>query len=71
MKTEAQIRMEGMQALISALGLVEAERFVAAVSKDRLNYTQWRRIGLPEMTIEAIAQRANALAGELNAGKNE
>jgi hypothetical protein len=27
MKTEAEIRIAGMQALISALGLVEAERF--------------------------------------------
>lgn len=71
MKTEAQIRVEGMQALIRALGPVEAERFVAAVSRDRLNYTQWRREGLPEMTIDAIAQQANTLSEQLNAGKHD
>ena len=68
MKTEAEIRTQGMQALISSLGLIEAERFLAAVSKDRFDYTQWRRKGLPDMTIDAIAQQGNALAEELNIG---
>ena len=59
MKTEAEIRMKGMQALISALGLVEAERFLVAVSRDKFDYTEWRRTGLPEMTIEEISTAAN------------
>ena len=37
MKTEAQIRLQGLNALINALGLVEAEQFIAAVSKGRLD----------------------------------
>ena len=66
MKTEAEIRMKGMQALISALGLVEAERFLVAVSRDRFDYTEWRRTGLPESTVEEIATAANKLADSLN-----
>jgi hypothetical protein len=66
MKTEAEIRMVGMQALINALGLVEAERFMMAVSRDRFNYTEWRRHGLPEMSLDALAQAANRYAEELN-----
>lgn len=66
MKTEAEIRMKGMQALISALGLVEAERFLVAVSRDKFDYTEWRRTGLPEMTIEEISAAANKLADSLN-----
>ncbi|MBK7424496.1 MAG: hypothetical protein IPJ48_16235 [Propionivibrio sp.] len=62
MKTEAEIRMKGMQALISALGLVEAERFLAAVSRDKFDYTEWRRTGLPQLSIEEIAEAANKLA---------
>jgi len=61
MKTEAEIRLTGMQALISALGLVEAERFLAAVSRDRFNYTEWRKTGLPEMSVEDLAREANRL----------
>jgi len=66
MKTEAEIRMKGMQALIGALGLVEAERFLAAVSRDKFDYTEWRRTGLPTMTIEEISAAANKLAEKLN-----
>ena len=66
MKTEAEIRKTGMRALISALGLVEAERFLAAVSRDKFDYTEWRRTGLPEMTIEEISIAANKRAEELN-----
>jgi hypothetical protein len=66
MKTEAEIRMTGMQALIASLGLVEAERFLAAVSRDRFNYTEWRKTGLPEMSVEEIAQEANQLMQKLS-----
>lgn len=39
MRTETEIRVTGMQALISALGLGEAERFLMAVSRERFDYT--------------------------------
>lgn len=66
MKTEAEIRMKGMQALIGALGLVEAERFLAAVSRDKFDYTEWRKTGLPAMSIEDISAAANKLSEELD-----
>ena len=66
MKTEAEIRMKGMQALISALGLVEAERFLATVSQAKFDYTEWRRTGFPEIAIEELSAAANKLAGSLN-----
>lgn len=59
MRTEAEIRTMGMQALIAALGLVEAERFIAALSRDKFDYTQWRRTGLPYTDIETLAEQAN------------
>jgi hypothetical protein len=66
MKTDAEIRFTGMQALIAALGLVKAERFLAAVSRDKFNYTEWRKTGLPEMSIAALAREANALKQQLD-----
>ena len=59
MRTEPEIRPTGMQALIAALGLVEAERFIAALSRDKFDYTQWRRTGLPDTDIETLAEQAN------------
>lgn len=65
MKTNAETRMSGMQALIGALGLVEVERFVAAISRDRFNYTEWRRHGLPTLSIEQVAQAANEFSNRV------
>ena len=59
MKTEAEIRVAGMNALIGALGLVEAERFSMAVSRERFDYTEWRRQGLPDLPLEELARLAN------------
>ncbi len=65
MNTEAEIRVKGMQALIVALGLVDAERFMAANSRDRFNYTEWRRLGLPDMGLQELAAAANHLSAAL------
>ena len=67
MKTEAEIRVQGMQALINVLGLVETERFLVAVSREKFNYTEWRREGLPRMTLEELAAAANKQSDQLGA----
>ncbi len=65
MRTESEIRMQGMQALIGSLGLIETERFLISVTQDKFDYTEWRRTGLPEMGVENIANAANQLASQL------
>ena len=65
MKTESELSLDGMQALIRALGLVDAERFLAAVSRDRFNYTEWRQRGLPLLSLDALAAEANRFAETL------
>jgi hypothetical protein len=52
---------------------LEAERFMVAVSRDRFNYTEWRRHGLPGMSLELLAQQANRHTEELGVtqGKSE
>lgn len=66
MKTDAEIRQEGMRALIRAMGVVEAERFVASLSRDRFDYTEWRKTGLPPMDIETLSRRAAQLSEEMD-----
>jgi hypothetical protein len=70
MSSEAEIRLKGMQALIDALGLVDAERFTAASSKDRFDYTQWRRQELPTLNLEDFALAANQHSRETDTRKN-
>lgn len=66
MRTETEIRMAGVQALLAALGPLETERFLAALSRDRFDYTEWRRHGLPDPPLPELAAEANALAQALN-----
>ena len=61
MNTEAEIRVKGMHALIGALGLLDAQRFMAANSRDRFNYTEWRRQGLPDMALQDLAVTARCV----------
>jgi hypothetical protein len=58
--------MAGMSALIDVLGLVEAERFIAVVSGDRFDYTEWRRQGLPRMDLDELANSANLLSKQID-----
>jgi len=66
MKTEAEIRQEGMRALIEALGTVEAERFVAALTRERFDYTAWRKGGLPDVNIETLSAVASDFVKQLD-----
>ena len=59
MKTDSEIRAEGMAILVSALGVVDAERFIASRSRERFDYTEWRRRHLPQMSVTELSERAS------------
>ena len=56
---EVQLAIE---ATLTRLGSVEAERFVASISKDRFNYTEWRRTALPETDLVELSRQATAFS---------
>ena len=43
MKTDTVLKIEGMKILCDHLDLVDAERFVAAMSREPFDYTEWRQ----------------------------
>ena len=43
MKTDNEVRLEAMEALIATLGTVDAERFISMVKRDTFDYTEWQR----------------------------
>ena len=59
MQTDSEIRAEGMAALVATLGAVEAERFIASLSRERFDYTEWRRRHLPQMSVAELSDRAS------------
>ena len=58
MKTDAEIRHEGVRALMHALGTVEAERFIALINRERFDYTEWRRAQWQDETVATLAEKA-------------
>ena len=60
MRTDMTVRNDAMDALIRALGMVDAERFISMVKRDTFDYTEWRRGMWNDMTIEEIYAEATA-----------
>jgi len=61
MKTDTEIRFEGIRTLIQVLGTVEAERFIALINRERFDYTEWRKSQWLDETVETLANRARTL----------
>jgi len=60
MKTDTEIRSDGIRALMQVLGTVEAERFIALINRERFDYTEWRKSQWQNETVESLATRARA-----------
>lgn len=58
MKTDTELRIEGLRALAEALGAVEAERFVTLMLREPFDYTQWQKNLWPDKTLEEISATA-------------
>jgi len=58
MRTESEIRINGMKALISSLGIVDAEKFIALIQREPFDYTEWQKTLWEGMSVEQISQMA-------------
>jgi len=61
MKTDTEIRTNGLEALVQALGTVDAERFIALVLKEPFDYTQWQSDLWPHRSVDEISKAAMEL----------
>lgn len=41
--TDTELRLSGINALIAALGEVQAERFISLILREPFDYTEWQR----------------------------
>lgn len=48
----------GMTALVSALGIVEAEYFITFLKQDKFDYTKWRQTQFDDMSVTEISNAA-------------
>ncbi len=58
MKTDTEIKVDGTKALIDALGELQAERFIALITREPFDYTQWQKDIWPARSIEEISEAA-------------
>lgn len=61
MKPDFEVRLDGMKALLNALGPVEAERFITLLNREKLDYTEWRKQQWLDETVASLAEKAHAL----------
>jgi hypothetical protein len=53
-KPDNVLRLEAMDILIKALGLIDAQRFIASVQSERFDYTDWRSNLWEDRSLEEI-----------------
>ncbi len=58
MKTDLELRHDGMKILRNQLGLVESERFLTLMLREPFDYTQWRRDQWNDSTVADLAEKA-------------
>lgn len=61
MKVDAEIKVLGFEILTRHLGLVEAERFITLIQRERFDYTRWRQNLFAELSGEEISRQAMEL----------
>ncbi len=64
MVSSVDILDKGMTALVSALGIVEAEYFISYIKQDKFDYTKWRQTQYDDMSIKEISDAASKYAAE-------
>ena len=53
--TDTELKLRGIEALIAALGVVQAERFVSLILREPFDYTQWQRDLWQDKSLEEIS----------------
>ena len=59
MRTDTIVKQEGMDALISNLGYVDAERFIVLMNQEPFDYTKWREANLNDgLGVRQLSKKA-------------
>jgi hypothetical protein len=54
MTTDTVLKRDGMRVLAENLGIVEAERFITLMLRERFNYTEWQRNLYGDIPVEEL-----------------
>jgi hypothetical protein len=66
MTAETVLRREGMEALITKLGRVDAERFIASIIREPFDYTDWQATLFDDLSVRELSEKAKAYCSDNN-----
>lgn len=58
---DEELKVQGVRALIAALGDVEAERFISLLTRAPFDYTKWQATLWPDVGVEELSREAMRL----------
>ncbi len=58
MRTDVEIKHDGYQAIFEKLDIVEAEKFITLLRRDKFDYTKWREHLFESMSLEELSIQA-------------
>lgn len=62
MDSTMEIMNKGINCLIRQLGVVETEKFISIINREKFDYTKWQQNLFEGMTLEEINEAAAAFA---------
>jgi len=65
MRTDTEIKLLAFEILNHNLGLVETERFIALIQREKFDYTKWRENLFEGLSGEEISKKAMELQNTL------
>ena len=65
MISDTVIKQKGFEALKDKLGIVEMERFIMLINREKFDYTKWRKDLFEDMDIEELSNKANEFSKSL------
>ena len=58
MRTDSEIINSGFESIFSTLGMVDAERFIMLIKRDKFDYTEWQKKLWPDESVESLSAQA-------------
>ncbi len=60
-----ELLSRGMECLVESLGIVDAEYFIAAVRRERFDYTKWQSEHFEKMDLKTFVNNAKTYAEDI------
>ena len=57
-RTDSAVKHDGMMALLSRLGKVDAERFISLIIREPFDYTEWQKSLFNDETVYTLSKKA-------------